>query len=502
MVLDQLAGGVELVGAVPAAQRPPLPIRGDDRVKGEPDAGGGDGAPHVGHVGQRLAADQAADLHVRVAHPVLDHVVVAERARAEDPVVVRVEVVHRVERLGVHVAARVAAARVHREAEALGGPAHVVVEPGAEDRGRRVADRAVIVQRGLDEVVAAGAGDRVGRHLVRDVGREARVLDVVGGRDQVFDLVVEERVVPHAVHVVAEGEHAVVGAEGAQAGLPERVEPDLKQHAAQEEEQGVAPVSRVGPVAHRLHVEMRLEHATHQLEDLVGHVGGARGQHDRGAERGDGRGRGVGQVAGQLDQVGEDSAAGGSLDLLHRMPGVAAHVERLPRGARERRARPPAPAGVAGDRERGGAGEAQEGGREVGPAGHHEAAVARAEPGLDVRDGPLAEVLGVGHEQRADAGEALLGEVGFLHDVVLEIAAGQQHGGAGGGQVGVLALEPGAGTAPRVGEAVGLAAGHGLGRVGVAARPAPQHRDVVPPGTDHAGQSSERTRALSSLVCP
>lgn len=315
----------------------------------------------------------------------------------------------------MHVAARVPAAGVDRKAEPLGGPAHVVVQAGAVDGGGRVADRAVVVERGLDEVVAAGAGHPVGRHLVRDVGREARVLDVVGGRDEVLDLVVEEGVVAHAVHVVAERQHAVVGPEGAQAGLPERVEPYLEQHAAQEEEQGVAPVGRVGPVAHRLHVEVRLQHAAHQLEHLVGHVGGARGQHDRGAERGGGRGGGVGQVAGQLDQVREDAAARGGLDLLHRVPGVAAHVERLPRGARERRARPPAPAGIAGDRARGGAGEAQEGGREVGLTGHHEAPVARAEPGLDARDGPLAEVLGIGHEQRTDAGEPLLGEIGLLH---------------------------------------------------------------------------------------
>src|SRR6185295_6322874 len=84
----------------------------------------------------------------------------------------------------------------------------------------------------------------------------------------------------------------------------------------------------------------------------------------------------------------------------------------------------------------------------------------------------------------------------------LEVAAGEQHGGAGGGQVRVLALEPGAGPTPRVGEPIGLAPRRGAGRVGVAARPAPQHRDVVPPGTDHVGQSSGRSRGLSSLVCP
>ena len=214
----------------------------------------------------------------------------------------------------------------------------------------RIADRAVVVERGLDEVVAARPRHPVRRHVLGDVGREAGILDVVGGRDQVLDLVVEEGEVAHAVHVVAEREHTVVSAEGAQAGLPERVEADLEQQPAQEEEQGVAPVGRVGPVPHRLHVEVRLEHAAHQLEDLIGHVGGAPGEDDGGAERRDGRGGGVGQVAGQLDQIGQHAAAGGGLDLLRLVAGVAAHVERLPRRAREGRSGPPAPAGVAGHR--------------------------------------------------------------------------------------------------------------------------------------------------------
>ena len=335
----------------------------------------------------------------------------------------------------------------------------------------------------------------------RDVGREAGVLDVVGGRDQVLDLVVEERVVAHAVHVVAKRQHAVVGAEGAETRLPERLPAHLQQQPAQEEEQGVAPVGRVGPVPHRFHVEVRLEHAAHQLEDLVRHVRGARGEDDGGAERRGGRGGGVGQVAGQLDQIGQHPAARGGLDLLRLVAGVAAHVERLPRRARERRSGPPAPAGVAGHRARRDAGEPEERGREIGLAGDHETSIARAKPRLDARDGPVGQMPRVGHEQHAHGAEPLLGEIGLLHEIVLEVAAGEQHGGAGGGQVGVLALEPGAGTPPRVGEPVGLAPRHGQGRVGVAARPAPQHRDVVPPGTDHAGQSSGRTRALSSLVC-
>ena len=99
------------------------------------------------------------------------------------------------------------------------------------------------------------------------------------------DLVVEEGEVAHAVHVVAEREHAVVGAERAQPGLPQGLEPDLEQQAAQEEQQGVAPVGGVRPVPHRLDVQMRLEHAAQQLEDLVGDVDGAVGEHDGGAQR-------------------------------------------------------------------------------------------------------------------------------------------------------------------------------------------------------------------------
>ncbi len=483
--LHQLAGRVELVGAVPAAQRPPFLIGGDHRMEGEPDAGSGDGAPHVGHVGQRLSADEPADHDAGVADPVLDHVVVAERARAEDAVVVRVEVVHRVERLGVHVAARVAAARVDREPEARGRLADVLVEAAAVDGGGRVADRAVVVERGLDEVVAAGARDPVRRHLRADVGREARVLDVVGGRDQVLDLVVEEGVVPHAVHVVPEGEHAVVSSEGAQAGLPEIVEARLLQQAPQEEEQGVAPVGRVGPVADRLHVEVRLQHAAHQLQDLVGHVGGARGEHDRGAERRGGRGGGVGEIAGQLHQVREHAAARRGLDDLRGVARVAAHVERLPRRPRERRAREPAPSGVAGDRPRRGPGQPEDGRGQVGPAGDDQPPAAGREPALDARDRVGAEVGRVGDQQRAQAGQHLVAEIGFLDEIVLEVAAPQQHGGTRRAQVGVLALEPGARAIPRVGEAIGVAAGDRVGRVGVAAPPAPQRRDVVPPGTDH-----------------
>jgi hypothetical protein len=182
------------------------------------------------------------------------------------------------------------------------------------------------------------------------------------------------------VHVVAEREHAVVGAERAQARAPEVVEAHLQQQAPQEEEQGVAPVGRVGPVADRLHVEVRLQHAADQLQHLVGHVGGAVGEDDGGPERDGGRGGGAGQVAGELDQVGEHPAARGGLDLLGGVAGVAAHVEGLPRGPRERRAGPPAPAGVAGHWTRRAAGEAEHRRRQVRPPGDDQAAIAAPEP--------------------------------------------------------------------------------------------------------------------------
>ncbi len=334
--LDQLVGGVELVRAVPAPERPPLRGRGDHRMKGEPDARGGDGAAHVGDVGERLAADLPADHHARVAHPVLDHVVVAERARAEDALVVRVEIVHGVDGLGVHVPARVAPRGVDREAEVLRRVAHVLVEPGAVDGGRWIADRAVIVERRLDEVVLAGAGHPLGGHRPGDVSRERRVLDVVGGGDEVLHLVVEEREVEHPVHVVAEREHPLVGAEGPQPGLPEGIEADFPQQVAQEKEQRVAPVRGIRPVPHRLHVEMRLQHATQELENLVGHVDGAVGEHDGGAQGGRGRGGGIGQIAGQLHQLGQDAAARRRLDPPGHVAGKPAHVEALPGRVAER----------------------------------------------------------------------------------------------------------------------------------------------------------------------
>ena len=81
------------------------------------------------------------------------------------------------------------------------------------------------------------------------------------------------------------------------------------------------------------------------------------------------------------------------------------------------------------------------------------------------------QVAGVGDEQRAIAGEPLRRvELGFLDDVVLEVAARQQQARRVGRQVGVLALEPGARTPPGVGEGVGLAASRRLGGIGIAAR--------------------------------
>ena len=245
-----------------------------------------------------------------------------------------VEIVHRVDRLGVHVPARVTPARVDREPQVPLGVADVLVEAGAVDRGGRVADRAVVVQGRLDEVVAARAGHPVRGHRLADIGREGRVLDVVAGRDQVLHLVVEEGEVPHPVDVVAEREHAVVGAERPQPGPPERLEPGLEEQAAQEEEERVAPVGGVRPVTDRLDVQVGLEHAAHELEHLVGDVRGAVGEHDRGAQGSRGGGGRAGQIPGELDQLGQDAAARRGRDPL----------DRVARRSRSRRAAPrPAP---------------------------------------------------------------------------------------------------------------------------------------------------------------
>ena len=335
--------------AVPAPEGAPLRVGGDDGVEGEPDPRGGDRAPDIGDVGERPVADRPAHHDVRVPNSVLDHVVVAERAQAEDALVVRVQIVHGVDRLRVHVPARVAAAGVDGEAQVLRGVAHVLVEPRAADGGRRIADGAVVVQGGLDEAVAGRACHPFPGHRLADVGREGRVLDVVAGGDEVLDLIVEKVEVEHPVHVVTEGEHALVGAEGAQTRVPEGLEPDLEEKISQEEEQRVAPVRGVGPVSDRFHVQVRLEHAAHELEHLVGHVRGAVGEDDGGAHGGRGRRGRSGQIARQLHEVGKNAATRRGLDPLYGVAGKAAHVEALPGRVREGGARPPAPPCIAGD---------------------------------------------------------------------------------------------------------------------------------------------------------
>src|SRR5262249_61135054 len=69
-----------------------------------------------------------------------------------------------------------------------------------------------------------------------------------------------------------------------------------------------------------------------------------------------------------------------------------------------------------------------------------------------------------------------------LDHVVLEVAAGDQHARRVRGEVGMLTLDPGARAIPRIREGVGLAGLLGEGDVGVAASPAEQHSDLMPPG--------------------
>ena len=91
---------------------------------------------------------------------------------------------------------------------------------------------------------------------------------------------------------------------------------------------------------------------------------------------------------------------------------------------------------------------------------------------------------GVRDEDRTTFSEPILVEIGFLDDVVLEIAPAEQDTCRGRREIGVFALEPGARAPPGVGERIGLAARGGLGRVGVAAPPAEQDGDVMPSGAD------------------
>ena len=198
-----------------------------------------------------------------------------------------------------------------------------------------------------------------------------------------------------------------------------------------------------------------------------------------GPSSGDGRRRGVAEIARELDQVGEHAAARRRLDLLHGMALVAADIEAFPGVAGERRSGPPAPAGIALHRLRRAGGEPEQARRKVGLAGHDQPAVGAAQPALDALDGLRREMAGIGHEEKAAALEPGLVEVGFLDQVVLEVAAGEQQAGRVRREIGVSALHPGARQAPGIGEGVGLAAARGLCGIGVATGAAEQQDDVM-----------------------
>jgi hypothetical protein len=94
---------------------------------------------------------------------------------------------------------------------------------------------------GSMKLLARGAGDPFPGHRLADIGREGGILDVVAGGNEILDLIVEEGEVEHAVHVVTKREHAVVGAEGSEPGLPHALEADLSEDSPQEEEERSRP---------------------------------------------------------------------------------------------------------------------------------------------------------------------------------------------------------------------------------------------------------------------
>ena len=165
---------------------------------------------------------------------------------------------------------------------------------------------------------------------------------------------------------------------------------------------------------------------------------------------------------------------------MGQVAGMAAHVDALPRRVGERRAGQPAPARVAGDRRRRVAGEPEPMRGDVRLARDDQAAIGPAQPALEARVALARQVRRVRNEDGAIPGEPLVGEVGLLHDVVLEVAAGEQDARGVGREIREFTLEPGAWAPPGVGERIGLPASGGLGSVGIATSPAEQHRDRMP----------------------
>lgn len=165
---------------------------------------------------------------------------------------------------------------------------------------------------------------------------------------------------------------------------------------------------RVGEMPDGLDIEVGLHHSADQLEDLVGDEERPVGDDDARSELCHGSRRSVFQIAGQLDEVGEHTAAGGRFHLLHCEVAEAADIELFPIVVGERRAGQPAPAREALDRGGGARFEAQQMWRQVGLAGHDQTAVLPCEPALDACDGLCPQMTGIGDQQRTQCRQLLL----------------------------------------------------------------------------------------------
>ena len=270
-------------------------------------------------------------------------------------VVVRVEIVHRID------ASRGACARRHAGRRCRRGcPGsslafeHVLEQALAEDRRRRIADRAVVVQGRFDEAVLAwcarpSRAPSPRRCWSRRPGPRCRSWpgsgSGSGSRGRCSRACRARRGGTTARRRRCRTTRSRV--------CQSAPSPTSQQQPPQEEEQRVAPVRRVGPVPHRLDVEMRLHHAADQLEHLVGDVDGPVGEDDGRPELAwrspwrrcsDRRSARPGRRARGCPAAGSTCCAA--------CAGVAADIERLPGGAGEGRAGQPAPAGVAGHRAR------------------------------------------------------------------------------------------------------------------------------------------------------
>src|SRR5215212_2338326 len=98
----------------------------------------------------------------------------------------------------------------------------------------------------------------------------------------------------------------------------------------------------------------------------------------------------------------------------------------------------------------------------------------------------------IGDKQKPIAGEHLGAQIALLDEVVLQVAPGEQQNRAVRREIRMLALQPRARAAPRIGERVGLARCESLGGIRRAGALAEHYADAVPSGALSLGHEWAR----------